>query len=206
MHGFCNVLGWVKSDVVELMGPKKDVGDYFKYFATIAKEMAESNYQVKVVHVQQVQSGMANITTQEINVPAKSCNTVIGESNCMVSECGGVATKFPVDDVERTVKPLKELSDGKQLSGISVKVKAKLQHHKFLIGRAGDKVSLKGARDCIDAFIARINEIVKDPKDMVTIDDDVDRESVMLIGPREAAEAVKVAVEARVKDLVVRRG
>ena len=35
---------------------------------------------------------------------------------------------------------------------------------------AGGKVSLKGARNCIDAAIARINEIVKDLEDMVTID------------------------------------
>merc|ERR1719318_305644 len=37
-------------------------------------------------------------------------------------------------------------------------------------GVAGDKVNLKGARNCIDAAIARINEIVKDLEDMVTID------------------------------------
>ena len=148
---------------------------------------------------------MANFTTQENNIPVKIHNTVIGAGGKLIrsimSECGGVAIKFPVDDVERTVKLLKELSDEKQLSGISVEVKAKLQHHKFLIGRAGDKVNLKGARDCIDAFIARINEIVKDPEDMVTIDcgieqtyhrtgariifpgaNDADRESITIIG------------------------
>ena len=37
-------------------------------------------------------------------------------------------------------------------------------------GVAGDRVNLKGAKDCIDAAIARINEIVKDLEDMVTID------------------------------------
>ena len=36
----------------------------------------------------------------------------------------------PVDDVEIAVKLLKEISDEKQLSGISVEVKAKPQHHR----------------------------------------------------------------------------
>ena len=37
-------------------------------------------------------------------------------------------------------------------------------------GVVGDKVNLKGARNCIDAAITRISEIVKDFKGMVTID------------------------------------
>ena len=37
-------------------------------------------------------------------------------------------------------------------------------------GVAGDKVNLKGARNCIDAAITRISEIVEDLEDMVTID------------------------------------
>ena len=40
---------------------------------------------------------------------------------------------------------------------------------------AGDKVNLKGARNCIDAAIARINEIVKDLEDMVTIDCEIEQ-------------------------------
>merc|ERR1711915_534432 len=42
-------------------------------------------------------------------------------------------------------------------------------------GVAGDKVNLKGARNCIDAAIARINEIVKDLEDMVTIDCEIEQ-------------------------------
>merc|ERR1711892_1079127 len=215
----------------------------------------KENVTKAVTQVQQIQSGMANITTQEINIPCKIHNTVIGAGGKLIqsimSECGGVAIKFPengsgsdlvtvrgpVEDVEKAVKLLKELSDEKQLSGISVEVKAKPQHHKFLIGRAGvhiqkirdearvkeldnivedsmtvdpkhhrhfvarrgevlrrigdefggvvvsfprngvagDKVNLKGARNCIDAAIARINEIVKDLEDMVTIDCEIEQ-------------------------------
>merc|ERR1719153_2097789 len=199
----------VKSDIVKLRGPKKDVDDCSKYFSKLTKEMTESSYQVKVpifkqfhkyvigkgganirrirdetdtkidlpdsgsdsdmititgkkenvnkavTQVQQIQSEMANITTKEIKIPSKIHNTVIGAGGKLIqsimSECGGVAIKFPengsgsdlvtvrgpVDDVEKAIKLLKELSDEKQLSGVSIEVRAKPQHHKFLIGRGG---------------------------------------------------------------------
>merc|ERR1712029_1300567 len=38
----------VKSDIVKLRGPKQDVDDCSRYFNKLAKEMAESSYQVKV--------------------------------------------------------------------------------------------------------------------------------------------------------------
>merc|ERR1711970_1136672 len=236
----------VKSDIVKLRGPKKDVDDCSKYFNKLTKEMTESNYQVKVpifkqfhkyvigkgganirrirdetdtkidlpdsgsdsdmititgkkenvnkavTQVQQIQSEMANITTKEIKIPAKIHNTVIGAGGKLIqsimSECGGVAIKFPengsgsdlvtvrgpVDDVEKAVKLLKELSDEKQLSGISVEVKAKPQHHKFLIGRAG----------------VHIQKIRDETGERITI-----------VGTKEAVAAAKTIVEARVKEL-----
>ena len=133
----------VKSDIVKLRGPEKDVDD-------CSKEMAESSYQVKVpifkqsyklvigkgganirrirnatdtkidllgpdsnmiiisgikenvtkavTQVQQIQSEMANITTQEINIPSKIHNTVIGAGGKLIQsimlECGGVSFTF----------------------------------------------------------------------------------------------------------------
>merc|ERR1711976_227173 len=38
----------VKSDIVKLRGPKKDVDECSRHFTKLAKEMAESSYQVKV--------------------------------------------------------------------------------------------------------------------------------------------------------------
>ena len=38
----------VKSDIVKIRGPKKDVDDCGKYFTKVVKEMAESSFQVKV--------------------------------------------------------------------------------------------------------------------------------------------------------------
>jgi len=249
----------VKSDIVKLRGPKKDVDECSRHFTKLAKEMAESSYQVKVpifkqfhkfvigkgganirrirdetdtkidlpdsgsdsdmititgkkenvnkavAQVQQIQSEMANITTKEIKIPAKIHNTVIGAGGKLIqsimSECGGVAIKFPesgsgsdlvtvrgpVEDVEKAVKLLKELSDEKQLSGISAEVKAKPQHHKFLIGRNG--VHIQKIRDDTGARI-----IFPGPNDS-------DRESITIIGTKEAVAAAKVIVEARVKEL-----
>merc|ERR1712180_76563 len=249
----------VKSDIVKLRGPKKDVDDCSKYFNKVTREMAESGYQVKVPifkqfhkfvigkgganirrirdetdtkidlpdsgsdsdmititgkkenvnkavsQVQQIQSEMANITTKEIKIPSKIHNTVIGAGGKLIqsimSECGGVAIKFPengsgsdlvtvrgpVDDVEKAVKLLKELSDEKQLSGISVEVKAKPRHHKFLIGRAG--VHIQKIRDETGARIIFPGA------------DDADRESITIVGTKGAVAAAKTIVEARVKEL-----
>ena len=84
---------------------------------------------VKAVEaIQQIQSEMANIVAKEIMIPAKIHNTVIGAGGKLIqsimSECGGVAIKFPengsgsdkvtvrgpVNDVEKAIKLLEELS------------------------------------------------------------------------------------------------
>merc|ERR1719392_368321 len=161
---------------------------------------------VKAVEaIQQIQSEMANIVTKEIMIPAKIHNTVIGAGGKLIqsimSECGGAAIKFPengsgsdkvtvrgpVDDAEKAIKLLRELSDEKQLSGISVEVKAKPQHHKFLIGRAG--VHIQKIRDETGARIIFPGA------------DDADRESITIVGTKEAVAAAKSIVEARVKEL-----
>merc|ERR1711892_1592722 len=165
----------------------------------------KENVTKAVTQVQQIQSEMADIVTQEINIPCKIHNTVIGAGGKLIqsimSECGGVAIKFPengsgsdlvtvhgpVEDVEKAVKLLKELSDEKQLSGISAEVKAKPQHHKFLIGRAG--IHIQKIRDETGARIIFPGA------------NDADRESITIVGTKEAVEAAKVIVEARVKEL-----
>ena len=45
-----------------------------------------------------------------------------------------VTVRGPSDDVEKAVKLLMEMSEAEQLSGVTVEIKAKPQHHKFLIG------------------------------------------------------------------------
>merc|ERR1711884_338663 len=161
---------------------------------------------VKAVEaIQQIQSEMANIVTKEIMIPAKIHNTMIGAGGKLIqsimSECGGVAIKFPengsgsdkvtvrgpVDDVEKAIKLLRELSDEKQLSGISAEVKAKPQHHKFLIGRAG--CHIQKIRDDTGARI------------IFPGSGDADRESITIIGNKEAVAKAKADLEARILEL-----
>jgi len=248
-----------KSDIVKLRGPKDDVDKCGRYFTKLAKEMAESSYQVKVpifkqfhkfvigkgganirrirdetdtridlpdsgsdsdmiaitgkkenvtkavAEVQKIQNEMENITTSEIKIPAKIHNTVIGAGGKLIqsimSECGGVAIKFPEsgagsdlvtvrgpkDDVEKAVRLLKELSEEKQLSGISCEVKAKPQHHKFLIGRAG--IHIQKIRDDTGARI------------IFPSSGDSDRESITIVGTKEAVDAAKAVMVERIKEL-----
>ena len=139
----------VKSDIVKLRGPKKDVDDCSKYFNKIVREMQEGSYQVKVPifkqfhkfiigkgganikrirdetdtkidlpdsgsdsdmititgkkpnvnkavsEIQKIQNEMANITSQEIKIPAKIHNTMIGAGGKLIqsimNDCGGVS-------------------------------------------------------------------------------------------------------------------
>ena len=48
-----------------------------------------------------------------------------------------VTVRGPKEDVEKATKLLKEMSEEKQLSGVTMEIRAKPQHHKFLIGKAG---------------------------------------------------------------------
>jgi len=249
----------VKSDIVKLRGPKKDVDECGKYFNKIVKEMQESSYQVKVPifkqfhkfiigkgganikrirdetdtkidlpdsgsdsdmititgkkpnvnkavnEIQKIQNEMANITSQEIKIPAKIHNTMIGAGGKLIqsimNDCGGVAIKFPEpnsgsdnvtvrgpkDDVEKAVKLLKELSEEKQLSGITAEVKAKPQHHKFLIGKSG--IHIQKIRDETGARIIFPGST------------DVDKETITIIGTKQACDSAKKIMESKIKEL-----
>jgi len=165
----------------------------------------EANVKKAADKIQEIQSQMANIVSQDISIPAKIHNTVIGAGGKLIqsimSECGGVAIKFPEpnsgsdkvtirgpgEDVEKAIKLLKELSNEKQLSGHSIEVKAKPQHHKFLIGRQG--IHIQKIRNETGARIIFPGA------------DDTDRESITIIGTKEAVAKAKEDLEARIKEL-----
>jgi ribosomal protein S3 len=116
---------------------------------------------------------------------------LLGKLIRFMTECGGVAIKFRENGfvtnfmtVHGPVKLLKEPSDEKQLSGIGVEVKAKPQHHKFLIGKA--QAHIQKSRDVTVAGI------------IIPGANYADRESITITGAKEAA---RVIVEARVKEL-----
>ena len=62
-----------------------------------------------------------------------------------------VIIRGPKDDVEKAKQQLLELSNERQLSSVSAEVRAKPQHHKFLIGKNG--ANIKRIRDSTGARI-----------------------------------------------------
>ena len=93
----------------------------------------------------------------------------------------------PSEDVDKAVKLLKELSNEKQLSSHTAEVKAKPQHHKFLIGRQG--IHIQKIRDETGARI------------IFPGSDDKDRESITIIGTKDAVAKAKAELQSRIKDL-----
>ena len=101
------------------------------------------------------------------------------------SDC--VTVRGPKDDVEKAVSLLKELSEEKQLSGITADVKAKPQHHKFLIGKSG--IHIQKIRDETGARI------------IFPGSSDADKETITIIGTKEACDSAKKIMEAKIKEL-----
>ena len=98
-----------------------------------------------------------------------------------------VTVRGPEEDVEKAMKLLRELSDEKQLSGVSAEIKAKPQDHKFLIGRAGCHI-----QKIRDETRARI---------IFPGSNDVDRESIAIIGTKEAVAKANEELVAKRTDL-----
>jgi len=175
-----------ESDVITITGKKENV------------EKAQAK-------IQQIQSEMANVVSVDIIVPAKIHNTMIGTGGKLIQsimdDCGGVSIKFPEansgsdkvtirgpkDDVEKAKKMLMEMSNEKQLSNCSAEVRAKPEHHKFLIGRQG--ANIQSVRDKTGARVIFPGE------------NEPDREVITILGTKESVAQAKKELEARIKDL-----
>ena len=94
----------------------------------------------------------------------------------------------PQEDVDKAKKMLTEMSNEKQLSSCTAEVRAKPEHHKFLIGRAG--ANIQSVRDKTGARIIFPNE------------NDKDREVIVIVGTKENVAKAKKELETRIKDLV----
>lgn len=152
-----------------------------------------------------IQNELDNIVTTDIIIPAKFHNSIIGAKGRLIhsimKECGGVKITFPKegvgsdkvtirgpkDDVDKAKKQLVELTNEKQLSSFTAEIKAKPEHHKFLIGRNG--VNIKKVRDKTGARIIFPN------------DNDEDRESITIVGKKESVLEAKAELESLVKSL-----
>ena len=135
----------VKSDIVKLRGPKKDVDDCSKYFNKIVKEMQESSYQVKVPIFKQfhkfiIGKGGANIkrirdeTDTRIDLPDS------GSDSDMIAITG----KKP--NVTKAVSEIQKIqNEMANITSKEIKIPAKI--HNTMIG-AGGKLIQSIMNDC----------------------------------------------------------
>lgn len=175
-----------KNDVITITGKKENVED--------AREK-----------IRKIQDELENIVTEEITIPPKFYNSLIGAKGKLIhsimEDCGGVAIKFPSadsksdkvtirgpkDDVDRAKQQLLDLANERQLASYTAEVRAKAQHHKFLIGKNG--ANIKKIRDSTGARIVFPSST------------DEDREIITIIGKKDAVEEAKAALEATIKDI-----
>lgn len=175
-----------KNEVIVISGKKENVNE--------AREL-----------ILKIQSELADIISEEITIPPKYYNSLIGAGGKLISsimeECGGVSIKFPSpesksdkvtirgpqEDVDKAKAQLLELSNERQLSSFTAEVRAKQQHHKFLIGKNG--ASIKKIRDTTGARI------------MFPYNNDEDKEVITIIGKEEGVLAAKLQLEAIIKDI-----
>ncbi|XP_005174824.1 vigilin [Musca domestica] len=155
--------------------------------------------------IQKIQNELADIVTEEVQISPKYYNSIIGTGGKLISsimeECGGVSIKFPTsesksdkvtirgpkDDVLKAKSQLLELANERQLASFTAEVRAKQQHHKFLIGKNG--ASIRKIRDATNARI-----IFPGP-------DDADKEVITIIGKEENVKQAKEQLEAIIKDI-----
>jgi len=165
----------------------------------------KANVEKAQTMIQQIQAEKADVVNEEVTIPAKIHNTMIGAGGKLIQsimdDCGGVHIKFPEaksgsdkvairgpkEDVDKAKQMLISLSQEKQLSSESAEVRAKPEHHKFLIGRQG--ANIQGVRDKTGARIIFPSE------------KDKDREAITILGTKEAVAQAKKELEARIKDL-----
>ncbi|XP_060527573.1 vigilin isoform X2 [Cylas formicarius] len=155
--------------------------------------------------IHQIQDELETIITEEITIDPKFYNSIIGAKGKLIhsimEDCGGVAIKFPntdsrsdkvtirgpKDDVDRAKQQLIDLANERQLASYTVEVRAKAQHHKFLIGKNG--TNIKKIRDSTGARI------------VFPSNTDEDREVITIIGKKDAVEDAKIQLEAMIKDI-----
>lgn len=123
-----------------------------------------------------------------------------------------VSIRGPKDDVEKAKAQLLELSNEKQLSSYSAEVRAKVQHHKFLIGKNGANIkkveymnatyisSYLGSKFYINLLL-QIRESTG-ARIMFPTEEDQDKEVITIMGKKEAVEKAKADLEATIKEIV----
>lgn len=155
--------------------------------------------------IQKIQNELSDIVTEEVQISPKFYNSIIGTGGKLISsimeECGGVSIKFPTsesksdkvairgpkDDVLKAKTQLLELANERQAASFTAEVRAKQQHHKFLIGKNG--ASIRKIRDATGARI------------IFPSNDDSDKEIITIIGKEENVKQAKEQLETIIQDI-----
>lgn len=155
--------------------------------------------------IRMIEGELENIVSEEITIDPKFYNSLIGARGKLIhsvmEDCGGVAIKFPSpesksdkvtirgpkDDVDRAKQQLLDLANERQMSSFTAEVRAKAQHHKFLIGKNGGNI--KKIRESTGARV------------VFPSNQDDDRELITIIGKKEAVLQAKTQLEATIKEI-----
>jgi len=97
-----------------------------------------------------------------------------------------VTIRGPKDDVEKAKGQLLELANERQLASFTAEVRAKQQHHKFLIGKNG--ASIRKIRDATGARI------------IFPSNEDTDKEVITIIGKEDSVKKAREQLEAIIKE------
>ena len=125
----------VKSDIVKLRGPKKDVDECSRHFTKLAKEMAESSYQVKVPIFKQfhkfvIGKGGANIRRIRDETDTKIDLPDSGSDSDMITITG------KKENVNKAVAQVQQIqSEMANITTKEIKIPAKI--HNTVIGAGG---------------------------------------------------------------------
>ncbi|KAG7307616.1 hypothetical protein JYU34_007838 [Plutella xylostella] len=158
-----------------------------------------------VKKIQQIHNEKANVVTEEVTIPPKYYNSLIGAGGKLIhsimEECGGVLIKFPAadsdsdkviikgpgEDVERAKVQLLAHASERELTSHTAQVRARPEQHKFLIGKNG--ANIKKIREQTGARI------------VFPTDKDEDKEAIFIIGREEQVEAARAALAAAVAEI-----
>ncbi|XP_026329102.1 vigilin isoform X2 [Hyposmocoma kahamanoa] len=163
------------------------------------------NVEDAVRRIQQIHNEKANVVTEEVTIAPKYYNSLIGAGGKLIhsimEECGGVLIKFPpadsdsdkvvikgpIEDVEKAKQQLLAHANERELTSHTAQVRARSEHHKFLIGKNG--ANIKKIREQTGARI------------IFPTEKDEDKEAIYIIGREEQVAAARRQLEVAVAEI-----
>lgn len=193
------------SDIVKVKGQKEDVNKCREHITKLVKELDENSYTLKVPIYKQFHRFVIGRAGANIKKIRDETNTNIdlpseGDKNDTITITGKKENAEEARD--RILKIQKEMeqvhgitedtskskpettTNEKPQPNITIEIRAKPDHHKFLIGKSGLKI--KKVRDMTGARITFPN------------DGDEDKERIVIIGRKDAVERAKEELESMI--------